>query len=109
MKELDSSERNMAVMGHLGALLITFVAPLILMLTKGKESAFVNAHAVDSLNFQISLWIYFLVAYILTFVLIGFLLYIPLFAIAVIFPIMAAIKASNGESFNYPLTIRFFR
>jgi len=109
MKEIDSSDRNMAVLGHLGSLLISFVAPLVLMLTKGKESAFVHAHAVNSLNFQVSLLIYVLVAYVLTIILIGFLVYILLFAIAIIFPILAAVKASNGESFNYPLAIRFFR
>ena len=52
-------EKTMALLAHMGTILANFVGlgfavPLVLMLTKGKESSFVREHSVESLNFQIN-------------------------------------------------------
>ena len=85
---------------------LAFLGPLIVMLTKGNESAFVRRQAVESLNFQLSMLIYFVVSAILILVLIGFLLMLVVAVLWLVFTIMAAVKASNGEEYRYPLTIR---
>jgi uncharacterized Tic20 family protein len=43
------------------------------------------------------------------FVLIGFLLMLGWTVIAIVFPIIGAVKANNGELWEYPLTIKFLK
>ena len=92
-----------------------FIAPLLIMLTIGNESPFVRRHAVESLNFQISLLIYSAVAAVLIFVTfgLGVLIVVPLVAIgavvALVVIILATVAASGGNDYRYPLTIRFVR
>ena len=92
------------------------IGPLIVWLVKRGESAGVDAHGKESLNFQISWSIYAfilgaLMAALWVF-LIGFL-FLPVlvveFIAMVILVIMASVKASNGQLYRYPLTIRFLK
>ena len=104
-------ERNWALASHVGTFVAAwfamgFLAPLIIMLVKGNDSAFVRRHAVESLNFQISLLIYLVVSFVLAFVLIGFLLMAVVGVFALVVIILATIKAANGEDYRYPLCIR---
>ena len=106
-----SEERNWAVAAHAGSfaaayVALGFLAPLLVMLVKGKESQFIRAHAVESLNFQITALIYLAISGLLLFVLIGFVL-LPLVGIFyLIVVILASIKASEGGFYRYPLTLR---
>jgi uncharacterized Tic20 family protein len=102
-----AEERTWALGAHLGTIVIYFLAPLIVMLTKGKESGFVRAHAVESLNFQLTLIIALCVAAALSIVGIGLVL-MPLIAIAaLVLIVIASIRAYQGEKFRYPVNIRF--
>jgi uncharacterized Tic20 family protein len=106
-----AEERNWALASHVGCFVAAWIAlgflcPLVIMLVKGNDSPFIRRHAVESLNFQISLLIYAAVSFALIFVLIGFVL-LPLLGIfALVVIILATIKAANGEFYKYPLTIR---
>ncbi|MBD8870026.1 DUF4870 domain-containing protein [Nocardioides sp. MJB4] len=106
---------------HIGSLVAAwfafgFLAPLVVLLVQGGKSPFVRRHAVESLNFQLSLLIYIVVggiaAFLLTLVTLGLALVviIPLaIAIAIgalVVVILATVRASNGEDYRYPLTIR---
>jgi uncharacterized Tic20 family protein len=83
------------------------IATLIIWQIKKDQRPFVDQHGKEALNFQISMLIYFVVAALLWFVCIGMVL-VPLVAIAdIVFAIIAAVKAANGETYRYPLTIRF--
>jgi uncharacterized protein len=108
----SSEERTWALVAHVGTFVAAWVAmgflcPLVVLLVKGNESAFVRRNAVESLNFQISLLIYFAVGIVLAFVLIGFLLLPVIGVFALVTVILATVKASNGEDYRYPLCIRF--
>ncbi len=85
------------------------VPPLIIWLIKKDEFPQVNEHGKESLNFQISMTIYGIVVGLLCLIFIGFLL-IPVLLIAdLVLVIMATIKASNGEPYRYPYTIRLIK
>lgn len=104
-------ERNWALAAHVGTFVAAwfamgFLAPLVIMLVKGKDSAFVRRHAVESLNFQISLLIYLVVSAVLALVLIGFVLMAVVGVFALVVIIIATVKAANGEDYRYPLCIR---
>jgi uncharacterized protein len=92
------------------------IGPLIVWLVKRNESAGVDAHGKESLNFQISWTIYSLIMGALMAALWIFLigmLFLPVliveFIAMVILVIMASVKASNGQLYRYPLTIRFLK
>jgi len=105
-------ERTWAMAAHLSSILgvwvffLGAVGPLVVMLTQGPRSAYVRAQAVEALNFNISVLIYSVIAWILVIVLIGFIALGALFVFQIVFTIIAAVKTSNGEPYRYPLTIR---
>ena len=108
---LTSEERNWAVAAHLGSFLAAWVAlgllaPLAVLLLKSNDSAFIRRHAVESLNFQINALVYSVVFGLLMFLLIGFVL-LPLYAVFyLVCVVLATIRASQGEDFRYPFTVR---
>ena len=103
-----SDEKTMAILSHILAIPTGFIAPLIIYLVK-KDSPYVLAHARESLNFQITMYIAFFVAYLMMFILIGFIL-VPLLIIAdLVLIIIATIRASENKLYKYPLSIRFIK
>lgn len=87
-------------LGHL-------VGPLLIWLLKRADSPEIDAHGKESLNFQLSMLIYDVVAVVLCFVLIGIPILILLWILNTVFVIIASIRASEGQLYRYPLTIRF--
>ena len=75
----------------------------------GPRSAYVRAHANESLNFNLSWLLYAIVSVVLIFIGIGILLLLALGIAYVVLIIIASVRANNGEFFRYPLTIRFVR
>lgn len=142
MEEINkhANDNSWAAFAHLSAfssVVIPFgniLGPLIIWLAKRSESEFVERHASESLNFQISFLIYslfFLLGFIISlfsnldtlsslehadgfealrilgrfFTWLIPLAFFALFQFIVI--IMAALKAGEGKDFRYPLSIRF--
>ncbi|MFE5323594.1 DUF4870 domain-containing protein [Paenibacillus sp. NPDC056579] len=105
----SSEERNLALLAHILCLIVGVIAPLIIYLMKKDESAYVTEHAKESLNFQISMIIYSIIAGILCFAIIGFVLLPILGVFALIVIIIATIRASKGQHYEYPLTIRLVK
>lgn len=111
----NKNEQNMGMLCHLLALagfLIPFghiVGPLILWMVKREEMPFVESQGKESLNFQISVTIYGIVAFMLIFALIGFVLLPAVILFDLICVIFASIEAANGKAYRYPLCIRFIK
>jgi uncharacterized Tic20 family protein len=83
------------------------IGALIIWQIKKDQHPFVDRHGKESLNFQISMLIYGIVAGMSILMCVGAFL-LPAVVIAdVVFVIIAAIKASQGEEYRYPITIRF--
>ena len=106
-------ERDWSLAAHVGSFLAAWVAlgflcPLIVLLAKGKQSAFVRQHALESLNFQLTALGAASIAALLVFVFIGLVL-LPFIVIGyVALVVMAGIAAYRGESYRYPVSIRVF-
>jgi uncharacterized protein len=104
----SKDERLWGMLCHLLGLLTSFIGPLIIWMLKKDESQFVDRQGKEALNFQISLLIYYLVASALVrLACIGVFLGMGIFVFDVVVCIMAAMKASQGLDYRYPLTIRF--
>lgn len=85
---------------------LAFLGPLLVLLLKGNESAYVRRQAVESLNFQISMFIYAVVSGVLVLVLVGLLMLMVVGLVWVVFTLIGTIRSTNGEEYRYPLTLR---
>ena len=103
----------------MGAHLMTFlgfvfpfgniVGPLIIYLAKREESEFVEDQAREAVNFQITVTIALIIAFILAFVVIGMFM-IPIIVIGnIVFVILAALAAQKGQRFRYPFCLRLLK
>ena len=115
--EPSQEERNLAMFCHLGALagfvipfpFIGIIVPLVIWLTKREESAFLDFHGKESVNFQISVAIAYIIGFILLFVIIGLLILPAVALLNLVFIIIAAIKANDGLSYSYPISLRLVK
>ena len=112
----QKSERTWAIFCHLSAFVAfigvpfgNILGPLVIWLIKKNEMPIVDQEGKAALNFQISMTIYTLVALVLCLVAIGFLLIVPIILANVILVVIASVKTSNGEKFQYPCTIQFIK
>jgi uncharacterized protein len=101
-----SDERTLAILSHVLTLFFWILPPLIIYLIKKNESAYVTAHARESLNFQITMSI---AAIVLFLTLIGILLLWVLGIVVLVFVIIATVKASDNKLYRYPMTIRLIK
>ncbi|MGC9328727.1 MAG: DUF4870 domain-containing protein [Candidatus Hinthialibacter sp.] len=112
--EITREERTWATFCHLASFAFFIIppfghiiAPLILWLLKRHDSAFIDEHGKESMNFQISVTLYGLICFLLFFFVIGLPMALILFVFWAVCAIYASIKANDGMSYRYPLTIRF--
>jgi uncharacterized protein len=107
----NSDERILAILSHILAIVpgIGLFGPLVIYLLKKDESGFVAANAKESLNFQITIILAYIISGILLLVLIGFFLLWILGILNVILVIVATIKASENKIYRYPFNMRLIR
>lgn len=85
------------------------IVPIILWQIKKDESEIIDKHGRIVVNWIITEFILGLVFALLFLILIGIPLLLALAVVGIVFPIIGAVKANNGEVWPYPLSIRFFR
>jgi uncharacterized protein len=106
-------ERQWAFAAHLAALagvLMPFggniLGPLIVWQLKKNEMPFVDDQGKEALNFQITVGLAILVAFVLTFVIVGLILLPVIIIGALALTVYGAIQANNGETYRYPVALR---
>ncbi|MBC2934143.1 DUF4870 domain-containing protein [Nocardioides sp. zg-1228] len=120
-------ERTWGAISHAGAVVamvcsagfLGFLASIAVYVVHKDRGPFVRAHAANSINVQISMFIWLLVAGVIYVVLgvitlgIGFVVFLPVFAVpfvvAAVLHVIGAVKAYNGEWWNPPFTPQFVR
>jgi len=115
----DSQARTWNMLCHVSALaglVVPFgslIGPLLIWQIKKHEFPSVEAHGKAALNFQLTVLIAFIVgaavAFALSFVCVGYLLYPVVAAIGLcglIFAIIAGVKANDGQDYQYPYSLR---
>jgi uncharacterized protein len=114
---LPDGVRNTITLLHLSALVGLFtgigflLGPLVVWLLKKEEHPAIDAAGKDAVNFQITMLVAMIVGGLLCITVVGLIVGIPLVIVAglaaLVLPIVAAVKAANGEAYRYPLTYRF--
>lgn len=101
------NEKIWSILSHLSSLIgVGFILPLVVYLSMKGDSEYVASNAKEALNFHLSLLIYCLCCIPLVFVAIGIPLLVVIGLASLILAIVAAVKASDGGCYHYPLTIR---
>jgi uncharacterized Tic20 family protein len=109
---VPADERTWGMLAHLAALLGLLIplanifGPLAVWLTRRDQSRFVADQAKEALNFNITVAFGVLVCYVLTWLLIGILLFVALVLYWLAMTIVAAIRASEGIRYHYPFAVR---
>ena len=114
---VPAEERQWAMFAHLSALggWGFFLGPLVIWLMKKETMPFVADQAKEALNFNITVSAAMLVLMVLGVVTLGlgFLIAGPLMLIigiaALVFIVIAAMKANDGVAYRYPFTIRLVK
>ena len=120
-------ERTWGAISHAGAVVamvcsagfLGFLASIAVYVVHKDRGPFVRSHAANSINVQISMFIWLVVATVLYVVLgivtlgVGFLVFLPVFlvppVVAGILHVIGAVKAYNGEWWNPPFTPQFVK
>jgi len=98
-----SDARMWSMFAHIGGIFFGFIPSLVIYLMYKDRDPFVRRHATQALNFQIIMTIAYFASFVLTFLIIGFLL-LPAVMIAVlVFSIIAGMAANKGEEYTYPM------
>lgn len=95
---------------------LTFFGPLIVLLIGGGRSRAVRDHAIDALNFQITVWLATLAVVLISIPLMILLVGFVTIWLAALIPIaalvvhgVAAVKVATGESYRYPMTLQLIK
>ena len=116
---LPDTVRNTITVLHLSALLGLFtgigflLGPLAVWWLKRDEHPAIDEAGKDAVNFQISMLVLGLIAAVLCLTVVGVIVGVPL-AIATgiaafAFPIVAAVRTTNDETYRYPFTHRYIK
>lgn len=104
-----ADEKLWATLTHVGGIFFSVLPALIVYLVLKDRGPFVRLHSATALNFQLTMLIAYVVGFITAFILIGFLVIFAAAIVIIIFSIMAAIAANNGQPYKYPLSIEFVK
>ena len=106
--------RMWATIGHAAGAVATiaslgifgWLTPLLIWLTRRDYDVFAAEQAKEALNFQITMALLSLIAWLLTIILIGFPMLVFLWLINLICSIQGAVRTHRGQTYRYPWTIR---
>lgn len=113
----SGDDKTIAVLAHLSpiiALVVTagwlsWLGPLLVWLIWRDRSPLVRTAAATSFNFNVTIWIAIVLGWILAFTIVllpvSLLLWFVPGILQIVYSIVGAVRASRGESFNYPLQI----
>jgi uncharacterized Tic20 family protein len=105
---MNSDERLMALLSHVLAIVpgIGILGPLVIFLIKKDEPGFVRENALESLNFQLTIILLYI---ILAVTIVGLFLWWVVAILNTILVIIATVRASEGEVYRYPLSFRLIK
>ncbi|MFT3744713.1 MAG: DUF4870 domain-containing protein [Pyrinomonadaceae bacterium] len=111
-----ADEKQMGMFLHLAQLVNVFlfpvgiIVPIVLWQTQKEKMPALDAHGKMVANWMISSTIYAIVSIpLILLFFVGLLTLIAVGVMGLIFPIIGAVKANNGELWEYPLTIKFLK
>jgi uncharacterized Tic20 family protein len=111
------ANRTWSIVAHFGGaagMLITFgvggwIAPLIVLLARGRQEPSVRAHAIGALNFQLVWSAIGVLAWLVAWRPPVFVPLLAVTAVGVVFGVIGGLRANNGTVYAYPMSPRLVR
>ena len=110
------SEHRVAALCHISALplwlgvpLGNFMLPYLCWRRVRQQSSFVDRHGIASLNFQLSVTLYQLIAVLLFYLVAGLMMYVLMMSFHILLTFYASWRAWSGREFTYPMSIQFIK
>jgi len=106
-----SDERTLAVLAHILSIVpgIGIFGPLIIYLIRRDGPAFVTENAKESLNFQITVYVFYVIGWLLMWIGIGLLILGGLWFVNLILVIVASVQVSENKIYRYPFNLRLIK
>lgn len=113
-----AEDRTASILAHLSAPIaailsagwLSMIGPLIVWFVYKDKSPAARQAAAGAFNFNLSFWILYLIGWILTITVIGAIIGVPIllviFCVAAWCHIKGAIRASNGQPYEYPFQLK---
>ena len=120
-QQVSNNDKSLAALTHASSLIamvlsagwLSFVGPLIMWFIYKDSNPFIRQAAAGSFNFNIGLCAMSIIAWVLVITIIGIPISIILWIIAfigqVVWHLIATIKATKGEAYNYPFQIKILK
>ena len=102
----SNDDKNIATITHIGGTVFSFVPALIVWILKKDENQYIEDQAKEALNFQITMVLAYMLAGVLSWILIGLIFFPVIWVLNIVFCIIAAISTSRGETYRYPFCLR---
>ncbi|WP_425838657.1 DUF4870 domain-containing protein [Microbacterium sp. PA5] len=102
-----ADEKLWSTLVHVGGIFFGFLPALIGYLVMKDRGPFVRSHTSTALNFQLTLLIAEVVGWLTSWLIIGFFIVLAVYIVRIVFSIIAAVKANQGQWYKYPLSITF--
>jgi uncharacterized protein len=116
-RALTQDEKSWGMYAHLAALagLVvpggSLVGPLIVWMIKKDEMPFVDRHGKEEVNFQLNILILALITIPIVLITFGIAFFLPIAVgiLGAVMPVIAGMKANNGEEYQYPYIVRLIK
>lgn len=102
-----ADEKLWSTLVHVGGIFFGFLPALIGYLVMKDRGPFVRSHTSTALNFQLTLLVAEVVGWLTSWLIIGFFIVFAVYIVRIVFSIIAAVKANQGQWYTYPLSITF--
>ena len=104
-----SDENTWGIISHISIPFFGFIGPLIGYLLYKDRSEYLKALTTEALNFSILYSIAYIISAVTTSIVIGLILWPVVIIAALVFCILATMKASKHEFYKYPVNVRFIK
>lgn len=113
----SAEEKTWALVAHFGGaagmLIISgaggWIAPLVVLVAKGNQSAVVREHAINALNFQLTWSVVGVIGYLTMCIAIGWVIAPVAAVVGIVFGVIAGIRANEGERYAYPASVKMVK
>jgi uncharacterized Tic20 family protein len=114
---VKADDKQWGMYAHLSALLgvplagFTFIGPILCWLYKREGSPFVDAHGKEAVNFQLTMFVPFVVTLVLAASITTYLFVLPIGVLLFggVMAIMAGMQANEGKMYQYPVCVRVIK
>jgi uncharacterized Tic20 family protein len=104
-----SDEKMWATIVHVLGIFFVIVPSLVAYIVFKDRGPFIRQHTTAALNFHLTMLIVYVIGGVLTLVLVGYFIIFAAAIVTLVFSIMAAVAANNGQTYKYPLSYEFIK